>query len=110
MRKRAARTPWHYITRFWCGSDVADEAQGRRQCETEGGKRKAGGGRGAERRRKRLPSCSTSVSVKESRSAMTVGHEARAPLAAAARRSSSSFFSTSARKLHATWPRIVSSS
>src|SRR5271165_475304 len=44
MRKRAARTPWHYITRFWCGSDVADEAQGRRQCETEGGKRKAGGG------------------------------------------------------------------
>ncbi len=33
-------------------------------------------GRGAERRRKRLPSCSTSVSVSESRSAMTVGQDA----------------------------------
>ena len=36
-------------------------------------------GRGAERSRKRLPSCSTSVSVSESRSAMTAGQEARAP-------------------------------
>src|SRR5271166_4626735 len=67
-------------------------------------------GRGAERSRKRLPSCSTSASVSESRSAMTSGQEARALLAAAARRSSNSFFSTSARKLQATWPRIVSSS
>src|SRR5271166_4248647 len=64
-------------------------------------------GRGAERKRKRLPSCSTSVSVSESRSAITAGQEAPA---SAARRSSSSFFSTSARKLQATWPRIVSSS
>jgi hypothetical protein len=39
-------------------------------------------GRGAERRRKRLPSCSTSVSVSESRSAITAGQEARAPVAA----------------------------
>jgi hypothetical protein len=66
-------------------------------------------GRGAERSRKRLPSCSTSVSVSESRSASTSGQEARAPLPAA-RRSSSSFFKTRAKKLQATWPRIVSSS
>src|SRR5262249_37711834 len=38
-------------------------------------------GRGAERMRKRLPSCWTSVSVSESRSAMTSGQEARALLA-----------------------------
>src|SRR5271165_6440354 len=49
-------------------------------------------GRVAERSRKRLPSCSTSASVSESRSAMTSGQEARALLAAAARRSSNSFF------------------
>src|SRR5664279_3202169 len=67
-------------------------------------------GRGAERSRKRLPSCSTCVSVRESRSAITSGQEVRTLLSAAARRSSRSFFSTSARKLHATWPRIVSSS
>src|SRR5208283_5256314 len=65
-------------------------------------------GRGVERKRKRLPSCSTSVSVSESRSAITAGQEARAPAPAASRRSSSSFFRTSARKLQATWPRIVS--
>src|SRR5208283_4378286 len=68
----------------------------------------AAAGRGAERKRKRLPSCLTSVSVSESKSAITSGQEARAHLAA--RRSSSSFFSRSARKLQATWPRIVSSS
>ena len=38
-------------------------------------------GRGAERSRKRLPSCSTCVSVSESRSAIPAGQEARAPVA-----------------------------
>jgi hypothetical protein len=48
-------------------------------------------------------------SVSESRSAMTAGQEARSPSDRAARRSSHSFFKTSARKLQATWPRRVSS-
>src|SRR6516225_5937163 len=65
-------------------------------------------GRGAERTIKRLPSCSISVSVSESRSAMICGQEPER--ASAAMRSSSAFFSTSARKLQNTWPRMVASS
>ena len=57
-------------------------------------------GRGAERTTKRLPSCSISVSVSESRSAMISGQEPERPSAAI--RSSSAFFSTSARKLQNT--------
>src|SRR5271166_369040 len=74
-------------------------------------------GRGAERNRKRLPSCSSSVSVNDSRSAKISGQEARgggwrsaAASAKAAMRSSISFLRTRARKLHETWPRMVSSS
>src|SRR5262249_24803238 len=65
-------------------------------------------GRGAERTMKRLLSCSISVSVSESRSAMICGQEPER--ASAAMRSSSAFFSTSARKLQNTWPRVVASS
>ena len=65
-------------------------------------------GRGAEPTTKRLPSCSISVSVNESRSAMVCGHEPERPSAEI--RSSSAFLSTSARKLQNTWPRMVSSS
>ena len=62
--------------------------------------------------------CSTSVSVNELRSARIAGQErlsaaaspSAAGLAIAATRSSSSFFGTRARKLHETWPRMVSSS
>src|SRR6516164_4266691 len=57
-------------------------------------------GRGAERTMKRLPSYSISVSVSESRSAMISGQEPTRPTAAL--RSSSAFFSTSARKLQNT--------
>ena len=57
-------------------------------------------GRGAERTIKRLPSYSISVSVSESRSAMISGQELERP--SAAMRSSSAFFSTSARKLQNT--------
>ena len=52
--------------------------------------------------------CSISVSVSESRSAMICGQEPERPSAAI--RSSSAFFSISARKLQNTWPRMVSSS
>jgi hypothetical protein len=62
-------------------------------------------GRGAERTMKRLPSCSISVSVSESRSAMISGQEP--DRLNAAMRSSSAFFSTRARKLQNTWPRMV---
>src|SRR6478735_2724170 len=71
-------------------------------------KAKLAAGRGAERTMKRLPSCSISVSVSESRSAMISGQEPDRPNAAM--RSSSAFFSTRARKLQNTWPRMVSSS
>src|SRR4029077_17756893 len=54
-------------------------------------------GRGAERTMKRLPSYAISVSVSESKSAMISGQEPERP--SAAMRSSSAFFSTSARKL-----------
>ena len=65
-------------------------------------------GRGGVRNRKRLPSCSTSVSVNESRSARMSGQEPS--WRSVAMRSSNSFFKTKARKLHDTWPRMVSSS
>ena len=57
-------------------------------------------GRGAERTMKRLPSYAISVSVSESRSAMISGQEPERPRPAM--RSSSSDFSTSARKLQNT--------
>ena len=57
---------------------------------------------------KRLLSYAISVSANKSRSAMVSGQEPKRPSAAI--RSSSAFFSTSARKLQNTWPRMVSSS
>src|SRR5271166_1465159 len=70
-------------------SGVCDLTKGRGRATPTAGSERLAPGRGAERSRKRLPSCSTSVSVSESRSAITAGQEARAPLSAAARRSSS---------------------
>ena len=61
---------------------------------------------GAERTKKRFPSCSTSVRVSESRSASIAGHDALNPRAAMRR--SNSLFMTSARNEHKTWPRMVS--
>ena len=57
-------------------------------------------GLGAERTTKRLPSCSIPVSVSESKSAMISDQEPERRSAAV--RSSSAFFSTSARKLQNT--------
>ena len=105
--KRLGTTFWSI---GWVGRDQASAS-----CRTVGGRatpaaRRArlAAGRGGVRSRKRLPSCSTSVSVNESRSARTFGQELAWP--SVAMRSSSSFFSTKARKLHDTWPRMVSSS
>jgi hypothetical protein len=53
-------------------------------------------GRGVERTVKRLPSCSISVSVSESRSAMISGQEPERP--SAAMRSSSAFFSNQGKE------------
>src|SRR5208283_4303150 len=94
----AEKAPWHYIllNRDWDQSLAS--------CRTVGGRatpvaRRArlAAGRGVERRRKRLPSCSTSVSVNELRSATISGQEppsvaspSAAGLAIAAMRSSSS--------------------
>src|SRR6202162_5999212 len=79
----AGEAPWHYILLIGGGGGDQSLAIWR----TVGGRatpaaRRArlAAGRGAERRRKRLPSCSTSVSVNESRSARISGQE---PLCAA---------------------------
>jgi hypothetical protein len=65
-------------------------------------------GRGGARSKKRLASCSTSVSVSVSRSAMVAGHDPSRPRASI--RASSSALSTRAKRLQNTWPRMVSSS
>src|SRR6195256_2505190 len=103
---RAALAAWHYI--FGSGDQPAAASR------TVGGRAtpaartaRLAAGRGAERTPKRLPSCSISVSVNDSRSAMISGQELVRP--SATMRSTSAFFSTSARKLQNTWPRMVSS-
>src|SRR5271156_6782318 len=70
----AEKAPWHYILLN------GDWDQSSASCRTVGGRatpvaRRArlAAGRGGERRRKRLPSCSTSVSVSVSRSARILG-------------------------------------
>src|SRR5271170_2866402 len=72
----AEKAPWHYILLN------GDWDQSSASCRTVGGRatpvaRRArlAAGRGVERRRKRLPSCSTSVSVNELRSATISGQE-----------------------------------
>src|SRR4029077_10811088 len=94
----AAAAAWHYIF---------GEDQPAVVTRTVGGnatpvarRARLAAGHGAERTTKRLPSCSISVSVSESKSAMISDQEPERPSAAV--RSSSAFFSTSARKLQNT--------
>src|SRR5271154_1167877 len=95
----AEKAPWHYIllNGGWDQASASCRMVGGR-ATPEARRARLAAGRGGERRRKRLPSCSTSVSVNELRSATISGQE---PLSASpsavglprlAMRSSSSFF------------------
>src|SRR5271168_4669252 len=66
----AEKAPWHYIllNGGWDQSSASCRTVGGR-ATPEARRARLAAGRGGERRRKRLPSCSTSVSVNESRSA-----------------------------------------
>src|SRR6204780_3960889 len=114
----AEKAPWHYILLN------GDWDQSLASCRTVGGRatpvaRRArlAAGRGVERRRKRLPSCSTSVSVNELRSATISGQEPPSVASPSAVglprlgvRPSASFSSTREGNRHERGPQMVSSS
>src|SRR5271157_3467826 len=74
----AEKAPWHYIllNGGWDQSSASCRIVGGRATPAAQRARLAAG-RGGERRRKRLPSCSTSVSVNELRSATISGQRTK---------------------------------
>src|SRR5262245_23388987 len=98
MAIHAVLAAWHYI--FEDGSGRYGVAHGRRQRDAGGPQGQVGGRARCRSDDEALAVVLISVSVSEPRSAMISGQEPERP--SAAMRSSSAFFSTSARKLQNT--------